>query len=110
VIILDCCFGAAFAKGMSAMDDGSVDIQAHLGGEGRAILTAANSIGYAFEQEGFELSIYSHYLVEALVKGAADKENDGLITVDELTDYVRGRVKEAAPAIVLLLVPSTLLT
>ncbi|WP_257237213.1 hypothetical protein [Nostoc sp. 'Peltigera malacea cyanobiont' DB3992] len=34
VIILDCCFSGAFAQGWSAKDDGSVDIQTQLGGEG----------------------------------------------------------------------------
>lgn len=39
VVILDSCFSGAFAEGLSAKDDGTVDIRMQLGGEGRAVLT-----------------------------------------------------------------------
>ncbi len=98
LIILDCCFAGAFAKGMTAKGEEKIDLRSQLGGEGRTILTAATSTQYAFEQEGLELSIYSHYLVEGLEKGAADLDNDGQISVEELHEYVFKKVKEAAPA------------
>ncbi len=41
VIILDSCFSGAFAEGMSAKDDGTIDIRDQLGGEGRAVLTSS---------------------------------------------------------------------
>ncbi|MFN8797833.1 MAG: caspase, EACC1-associated type [Pseudanabaena sp.] len=91
VAILDCCHSGAFPKGMKAKDIGTVDIK--LGGEGRAILTAADSSQYAFEQEGFELSLYTHFLVEGLKTGAADRDEDGDVSVDELHVYVEGKVK-----------------
>ena len=98
VVILDCCFSGAFAKGMTAKDAGQVKVHEQLGGEGWALLTASTSTQYAFEQEAFDLSIYTHFLVEGLEKGAADRDGDGVISVDELHEYVRGKVKEAAPA------------
>ncbi|MEA5489063.1 MULTISPECIES: caspase, EACC1-associated type [Pseudanabaena] len=91
VAILDCCHSGAFPKGMMAKDVGTVDIK--LGGEGQAILTAADSSQYAFEQEGFELSLYTHFLVEGLKTGAADRDEDGDVSVDELHLYVEGKVK-----------------
>jgi formylglycine-generating enzyme required for sulfatase activity len=91
VAILDCCHSGAFPKGMKAKDIGTVDIK--LGGEGQAILTAADSSQYAFEQEGFELSLYTHFLVEGLKTGAADRDEDGDVSVDELHVYVEGKVK-----------------
>jgi hypothetical protein len=97
-VILDCCNAGAFAKGLTAKDAGKIDIQAQLGGEGRAILTAATSTQYAFEQDGLNLSIYTHYLVEGLEKGSADLNNDGQISVEELHEYISKKVKEAAPA------------
>jgi uncharacterized caspase-like protein len=57
VIILDCCFSGAFAKGFSVRDNGIVDVNAQLGGEGRVILTATTSTQYALEQKEHELSI-----------------------------------------------------
>ncbi|WP_375495684.1 caspase domain-containing protein, partial [uncultured Nostoc sp.] len=72
VIILDCCFSGAFAEGWSAKDDGSVDIRSQLGGEGRVALTSSTSTQYSFQQEGANLSTYTHYLVEGIETGAAD--------------------------------------
>lgn len=93
VVILDCCHSGAFSKGMTAKNVGTVQILPKLGGEGRAILTASDSTQYAFEQEGFELSLYTHFLVEGLKTGAADRDEDGQVSVDELYEYVRDKVK-----------------
>ncbi|MEY3256756.1 MAG: hypothetical protein RLZZ29_1891, partial [Cyanobacteriota bacterium] len=90
VAILDCCHSGIFPKGMKAKDIGKVDIK--LGGEGRAILMAADS-SYAFEQEGFELSLYTHFLVEGLKTGVADRDKDGYVSAHELHLYVEGKVK-----------------
>ncbi len=95
VVILDCCHSGAFPKGMMAKDLGMVNLLPKLGGEGRAILTASDSTQYAFEQEGFELSLYTHFLVEGLRTGAADRDDDGDVSVDELYEYVRDKVKSA---------------
>jgi hypothetical protein len=54
VLILDCCFSGAIAQGLTVKDDGSVNVQEHLGGKGRAILTASTSTQYSFEQEAVE--------------------------------------------------------
>lgn len=94
VIILDCCHSGAFPKGMAAKGLDAVNVLPKLGGEGRAILTASDSSQYAFEQEGFELSLYTHFLVEGL-RGAADRDGDGEVSVDELYDYVREQVRIA---------------
>ncbi|MEH2398862.1 caspase, EACC1-associated type [Nostoc sp.] len=98
VLILDCCFSGAFAKGLTAKDGGIIDLQQYLGGEGTAILAASTSMQYAWESDNLELSIYTHYLVEGIEKGAADIDGDGLIAVDELHRYAKSKVQEASPA------------
>ncbi|PSB18966.1 hypothetical protein C7B65_13175 [Phormidesmis priestleyi ULC007] len=98
VVILDCCFSGAFAEGMLAKDDGSVDINSQLGGEGRAILTSSTSTQYSFEQQGSDLSVYTRYLIEGIETGAADQDNDGSISIDELHEYAKRKVQETAPA------------
>lgn len=98
VILLDCCFSGAFAEDMRAKDEGSVDVQTQLGGEGRAVLTSSTSTQYSFEQQGSDLSVYTRFLVEGLETGAADLDGNGVISVDELHEYARGKVKDAAPA------------
>ncbi|MDY6897528.1 MAG: caspase family protein [Cyanobacteriota bacterium] len=98
VIILDCCFSGAIATGLTAKDDGSIDLEEQLGGKGRAILTSSSSTQYSFEQEGSELSIYTRYLVEGINTGAADTDGDGQISIDELHEYASNKVQEASPA------------
>ena len=98
VIILDCCFSGAFAEGMTAKDDGTVDLKAQLGGEGRAILTSSTSTQYSFAHNEADLSIYTRYLTEGIESGAADLDSDGMVSLDELHEYASRKVREAAPA------------
>jgi hypothetical protein len=98
VVILDCCFSGAFAEGLLAKDDSSVDIRRQLGGEGRVILTSSTSTQYSFAQEGSDLSIYTRYLVEGIETGVADLDDDDVISADELHEYASIRVQRAAPA------------
>ena len=98
VIILDSCFSGAFAKGVKAKDSGSVNPEQFLGGKGTAILTASTSTQYALTQEGFDLSVYTHYLVEGIRTGGADRDDDGWIAMEELHEYASSKVREAAPA------------
>jgi uncharacterized caspase-like protein len=97
-VILDCCFSGAFAEGLFAKDDGSVDIKSQLGGEGRVILTSSTSTQYSFAQEGSELSIYTRFLVEGIETGAADLDEDDVISADELHEYASIKVQRASPA------------
>ncbi len=108
VLMLDCCFSGAFATDMTAKAPSTEDIAADLRrelqpegqpeAEGRAVLTSSSATQYAFEQPNAQLSVYTHYLIEGLSTGAADLDSDGEITIDELHDYARSRVQEAAPA------------
>jgi hypothetical protein len=98
VVVLDCCFSGAFGEGLLAKDDSSVDVRRQLGGEGRVVLTSSTSTQYSFEQQGADLSIYSRYLVEGIETGAADLDEDDVISVDELHEYANIKVQKAAPA------------
>ncbi|MEB3190701.1 MAG: caspase family protein [Snowella sp.] len=101
VIILDCCFSGAIAQGMTIKDDGVVDVNAYLGGKGRAILTSSTATEYSFGSDSSEetgLSVYTRYLIEGIKTGAADTDDDAYIGVDELHEYAARCVKEAAPA------------
>ncbi|NEQ74194.1 MAG: Clp protease [Okeania sp. SIO2C9] len=98
VVILDCCYSGAFTKGMTAKGDENIDIQAELGGKGRAILMSSSAVQSSFESEGSELSIYTKYLVEGIKTGAADTDGNGKISADELHQYVSEKVHEESPA------------
>ncbi len=101
VIILDCCFSGAFTKGLNVKGDKAnlLDIKPdELGGKGRAILTSSASTKYSFVRENSELSIYTHYLVDGIRSGAADRDNDGWIGVDELFEYTQEKVTQESSA------------
>lgn len=96
VLILNCCFSGAFAQGMTVMDDGSVNLKNQLGGKGRAILTSSSSTQFSFQPDG-EMSIYTRYLVEGIETGAADRDGDRKISIDELHEYAALKVSQESP-------------
>lgn len=98
VIILDSCYSGAFGRGAK----GGVPTQAIFEGNGygRHILTASEALQLSWE--GDETlgqvvnSFFTHFLVEGLRTGAADRNNDGLIHLDELYDHIReGMAKQS---------------
>jgi hypothetical protein len=97
VLILDCCFSGAFGD-LVGKDDGEIPLQEQLGAEGRVVLTSTSAVDYSFEEKGTDLSIYTRYLVEGIATGAADEDNDGVITAEELHRYAGRKVEEASPA------------
>lgn len=101
VLILDCCHSGAFAAGMIAKGGGSVDIRERFEGQGRVVLTASNSIQYAFEGDKVigdgARSVFTRHLVRGLETGEADLDGDGLIVLAELYDYVYARQVDETP-------------
>ena len=104
VIILDCCYAAAFADGFLTMDDDSVDIDSQitgpqeLGGKGVCVLTASTSTQYALEQKGEALSVYTRYFTEGLETGGAAPDGQASISAKNIHEYVAAQVRIAAPA------------
>lgn len=101
VLILDCCNSGAFSQGTKAATGASIGTaSAFEAGYGRIILTASDSTQYAWEGDKVigetDNSLFTHFLVEGL-KGEADLNGDGHITVDELYDYAYEKVKLATP-------------
>jgi tetratricopeptide (TPR) repeat protein len=97
IIVLDCCFSGAFARGMGVKGT-AVNLAAQLGGQGRAVLTSSSATEYSFEQKEADLSVYTRYWVEGLQTGAADEDGNGWISIDELHGYASRKVRESAPA------------
>lgn len=104
VLVLDCCYSGAFARGGSAVrGDGAIHVGEEFStGTGRVVLTASSATEYAFE--GTELtqsqarpSVFTTALVEGLLTGDADLGGDGQISVDELYDYTYRQVRRQTP-------------
>jgi uncharacterized caspase-like protein len=104
VLLLDCCYAGAFERGLAARGDTELHLGERLGGRGRAVITASTAMEYAFE--GTELtetadsrpSVFTSAVVDALRSGEADTDQDGLIGLDELYDYVYDKVRSVTPS------------
>ena len=109
VLLLDCCYGGAFAQGSTVRAAGDINVldsfpQGRLGGgRGRAVITASNAMEYAFEGDRLaddqhrRPSVFTSALVEGLATGDADRDEDGWVSLDELYDYVFDKVQEQNP-------------
>jgi hypothetical protein len=101
VLLLDCCYSGAFARGSHAKAGGAVDLRERFEGRGRAILTASSAMEYAFEGDDVtgegRPSVFTEALVRGLASGEADRDEDGLISVDELYDHVFDEVRDRTP-------------
>jgi Caspase domain len=103
VLLLDCCYAGAFERGMTARAGTGVGIEEQFGGRGRAVITASSAMEYAFEGDQLadtqELapSVFTSALVEGLETGEADRDQDGMVALGELYDYVYDKVREATP-------------
>jgi WD40 repeat protein/uncharacterized protein YgiM (DUF1202 family) len=63
-------------------------------GKGRVVLTASKASEVSEEREDLSHGVFTYYLLEGL-KGKADTDGDGIITVDEAYAYVSKKVPEA---------------
>ncbi len=104
VLLLDCCYGGAFGQGVAVRSSGDANVlDSFRGGRGRAVITASNSIEYAFEgamlasDEPAQPSVFTAALVEGLRTGEADRDEDGWIALGELYEYLFDRVRERNP-------------
>ncbi len=103
VLLLDCCYAGAFEHGLVARAGTGIGIEQQFGGRGRAVITASSAMEYAFEAgeltaaEQAPPSVFTSALVQGLETGEADRDQDGLIGLDELYDYVYDKVRAATP-------------
>jgi hypothetical protein len=109
VLLLDCCYGGAFAQGVAVRASGNVNVRDAFpggklgGGRGRAVITASSAMEYAFEGDRLaddhspQPSVFTSALVEGLATGDADRDEDGWVSLNELYDYVFDKVREQTP-------------
>ena len=90
-LILDCCYSGAVQK---AFFRGEVDEQLNLmsGGRGTFIITASTGIQLAKEKEEDRNGVFTKHLIEGIRSGAADRDGDGYITMNEIYQYAHDRV------------------
>jgi hypothetical protein len=106
VLILDCCFSGAFARGAKGAEALGLDHMTE-SGRGRAVLTASNATEYSFEtptsvhpwqDSPAPGSIFTAALLAGLRDGSADVDGNGFVTVDEAYAYAYKQVRASGAA------------
>ncbi len=109
VLLLDCCYGGAFSRGVTVRAAGDINVLDSFpggglgGGRGRAVITASSAVEYAFEGDQLaddherQPSVFTSALVDGLATGDADRDQDGWVSLNELYDFVFDRVRELNP-------------
>jgi Caspase domain len=99
IFIADACYSGASGgrtvnvTGMrSGLHDGFLDRIAS--GKGKVILSASAANEVSVEKEELQHGVFTYYLLEGL-RGAADADRDGAVTVDEAYRYVSEKVPQA---------------
>ena len=88
VALIDACFAGAMvqAKGGKPAPGYALDLVAPTGVRGAAIIAAGSAGELAQESSDIEGSYFTHHLLSAL-RGAADRNGDGVVTLAETYQY-----------------------
>lgn len=103
VAFLDTCYsGAAGGRtfGSRKTRAGQVDdefIERLARSKGRAIITASRATEVSLELPELGHGVFTHYLIEGL-RGAGDGNKDGIVTLQELYEYVEAQVSRRSRA------------
>ena len=101
VMLLDTCYsgtagGRTFARASTratGINDQFLDRLTR--SRGRVIITASGPNEVALELPNLGHGVFTYYVLEGL-KGKADRNGDGIVTVSELYEYVEGQVDSTA--------------
>jgi formylglycine-generating enzyme required for sulfatase activity len=91
ILILDCCYSGVAGRGFKGDLDSKLK-QMNAESRGTYLITASTAIQVAVENPEDEYSLFTKHLIGGLETGAADKEGDGIITIDQLYQYVHDQV------------------
>ncbi len=92
LVVLDACQTGAYSKvkGVAPAADFSYNSVAGLNQEGTVVIASSAASELAQESERLRGSFFTHHLVAAL-RGAADVNGDGVVTLDEAYRYAYNR-------------------
>ena len=99
VFISDTCYsgasgGRTISRAGTRANVSGAYLERLLQGKGRVILTASDSNELSVEKDELKHGVFTYYLLEGL-RGKADLDGDGVITVDEVYRYVSMKVPPA---------------
>lgn len=103
IIFIDTCYSGSINKGtifksargtLVSEDDFRTDNMV-----GKAIITAStgSQVARELELDGSFTSAFTNCLFEGIAKGAADKNNTGVVTLGEMFEYISAGVRRLSP-------------
>ncbi|MCK5871809.1 MAG: caspase family protein, partial [Methylococcales bacterium] len=91
ILILDCCHSGAASRAFKGNIDTKLK-QLNEQSQGTYLISASTEHQFAVENLEDKYSLFTKHLIAGLETGAADKNGNGLITLDELYQYVHDNV------------------
>lgn len=93
IVLLDSCFAGALArKGVQTAPVFELPKAEFDEPSGSIFISASSGREYSYESESLKGSVFTHHMVAGL-SGEADSTGDGIVTVDELYQYVYRETK-----------------
>jgi len=95
VLIADTCYAGNFTSmGSKSLQPALANfVRDFSESRGRVFLTSSRPDELSLEKTGLSNSVFTHYLIRGL-KGEADTDNDGIVSIKELYDYVYQMTKK----------------
>ena len=95
VLIADACHAGGFSTpGVKSLEPAFQNfMQQFKESEGKVFLTSSRPDESSMEKPGMTNSVFTYYLIQGL-KGEADENQDGVVTLRELYDYVYKKTKD----------------
>jgi hypothetical protein len=92
--IADACHSGSMYAAKTPMSRPIADFYTKIGESkgGMAVMTSSKTDEVSLEYSGVRHGVFSHYLIEGM-KGDANKNNDGYVTIEELFNYVYTNVR-----------------
>ena len=95
IFFMDSCYSAGVtgggARDMGIIEDFSKKIA---GTEGRIVIASAKPNQRSWEDDSIKHGIFTYHLLEAL-KGKADYDNDGYVSISEVYNYLQNNVPDS---------------
>lgn len=96
ITFLDSCYSAATVNRKDRTRTVQTEIPwEKFSGKGRVAISASDGKQLSLELDDYRHGVFTYYLLEGL-KGNADKNQDGIVDVDEIWNYVKYQVTDTA--------------
>ena len=95
IIITDACYSGSMMAAKSPYANNIAGFYRELenAGEGTAIISSSKQQEYSMEDTGLRSGVFSFYMIQGM-KGMADYNRNGIVTITELFNFVSTNVKQ----------------